>query len=55
MEFTKKETVYHFNIPQLEKLVLTGIISKLLEEDEIKVDDKETKDILKSILNGLKT
>lgn len=55
MEFTGKETFYHFKIPQLEKLVLAGVLVKVLEDGEIKVEDEETKKILEKILEGLQS
>lgn len=55
MEFVKKETVYHYKITQFEMLVLTGVLANLLEEGEIKVDDKETKEVLKTIFNALRS
>ena len=54
LEFIKSETVYHYKIPQLEKLVLTGVLIQLLKDGEIKVEDKESKEILNNILNVLK-
>jgi len=55
MELEKVETVYHFKMPQLEKLVLTGMLKRLLEEEKIEVKDEQTKEIIEKILNGLIT
>lgn len=55
MEFIEEQTYYHYRIPQLEKLILMGVLSRLLEDGEVKVDDKKTKEILENILKGLAT
>ncbi|MGG3801773.1 hypothetical protein [Metabacillus fastidiosus] len=55
MELVETETIYHYKMPQLEKLVLTGVLAKIIEEGEIKVEDEKTKEILQKIFNGLRT
>lgn len=54
MKFIKEEKLYHYAMPQLERLVLMGVIAKIIEDGEIKVNDNETKEVLENILNGLK-
>jgi hypothetical protein len=31
MEFVEKQTVYHYKMSQLEKLILAGVIAKILD------------------------
>lgn len=56
MKLVKKEekTIYTYEITQLEKLILLGILSDISNERPIELDDAFT-EVLNNLMNGQKS
>lgn len=52
LKLTGKETVYAFEISQLDRYILMGLLSKVINKEELGLDDELTEKI-KGLLAGL--
>jgi len=52
MKYKGKETTHHYTLTDTEKLALVGILSILDKKKELKITDKLSEDLVKTLLEG---